>query len=73
MDLIVTIIVVLLISYLFTLLAKKIKIPTIVALIFSGLIVGFPFIKKVIVEPNAQFIFGLGDIALICLMFLAGL
>ncbi len=73
MNLIVTIIVVLLISCLFTLLAKKLKISTVVALIFSGLIVGFPFIKKVIVEPNTQFIFGLGDIALLCLMFLAGL
>lgn len=73
MNLIITLIIVLLISYLFTLLAKKIKIPSVVALIFVGLIIGFPFISKDIIAPNEDFIFILGDIGLICLMFLAGL
>ena len=73
MNLIITIVIVLLISYLFNLLAKKIKIPTVIALIVTGLIIGFPFIKKIMIEPNTQFISSLGDIALICLMFLAGL
>ena len=69
MNIIITIIIVLLFSYIFNLLAKKIKIPTVVALIITGVIIGFPFIKNVLIEPNTQFIFGLGDIALICLMF----
>lgn len=73
MDLIITIILVLLISYLLTLLASKINVPKEVALIVSGLVIGFPAIKNTILDPNTQFIFGLGDIALVCLMFLAGL
>jgi len=73
MNLIITIILALLISYFFSLLAKRIKIPYVVALILTGLFIGFPFIRKSIIDPNTQFIFNLGDIALICLMFLAGL
>ncbi len=73
MNLIITLIIVLLFSYLFTSLAKKIRIPSVVALIFAGLIIGFPFINKEIIAPNEGFIFVLGDIGLLCLMFLAGL
>ena len=64
---------VLLISYIFTIIASKLKIPKVVALIVAGLVIGFTPIKSTILEPNTKFIFGLGDIALICLMFLAGL
>lgn len=73
MNLIITLFVVLLISYLFTLLAKKTKISSVVTLIFAGLIVGLPFVTKRIITPNENFIFILGDIGLLCLMFLAGL
>lgn len=73
MNIIITLVILLLIFYLTTLLAKKIKLPVVVALIISGLILGFPIIKKVIIGPNEQFIFNLGDLALLCLMFLAGL
>ena len=73
MNLIISLISILLFSYLFTLVAKRIKIPSVVALIFAGLIVGFPFICKEIITPNENFIFILGDVGLICLMFLAGL
>ncbi|MBW2981571.1 cation:proton antiporter [Candidatus Woesearchaeota archaeon] len=73
MNLIITIILALLISYLFSLLAKKIRIPYVVALIISGLFIGFPAVKEIIIEPNTEFVFNLGNIALICLMFLAGL
>lgn len=73
MNIFITIITLLLVSYLFASLAKKIKIPNVVALIIAGLIIGFPFIKNIILGPNEQFIFDLGDIGLLSLMFLAGL
>lgn len=73
MNLVLTIAIVLLFSFLVTVAAKKIKLPTVVALIFAGLIVGFPFISKDIIAPNEGFIYILGDIGLVCLMFLAGL
>jgi len=73
MNLIITIIAILLFSYLLTLLGKKLKISTVVALICSGLIITVPLIKTVILEPHINFISGLGDFALLCLMFLAGL
>ena len=73
MNIIITIITLLLLSYLLNKLANKIKVPSVVALILGGVIVGYPFLKSRIIEPNTHSIIILGDIALICLMFLAGL
>lgn len=73
MNLIITIIITLAVAYFASLLAKKIRIPYVIALIGVGLLLGFPSIKEIIIEPNTAFIFGIGDIALICLMFIAGL
>ena len=73
MDLVISIAIILGVSYLFMLLAKKINIPSVVALIVCGIMLGFPSIRNIILEPNIQTITGFGNIALICLMFLAGL
>ncbi|MBW2984004.1 cation:proton antiporter [Candidatus Woesearchaeota archaeon] len=73
MNLIGTIIIILLAAYLFTSLGRKIRIPIVVSLIFCGLVLDMPAVKGLVIEPNTGFIFGLGDIALLCLMFLAGL
>ncbi|MFH1641739.1 MAG: cation:proton antiporter [Nanoarchaeota archaeon] len=72
MNLIITLISLLLITYLFTFFAEKIKISSAVALILSGLLLSSVFLKELFIGPNTGFIFNLGDIALICLMFLAG-
>jgi len=73
MNIIITILFVLLFSSILSFLGKKIKIPMVVILISCGLIIDIPLIKDFFIEPNTQFLFGLGDIALICLMFLAGM
>ena len=73
MYLIITLMVVLGAAYLFTGLGKKVKIPAVAALIFCGLILDLPFFKDYLIRPHTQFLFALGDIALICLMFMAGL
>ena len=73
MILIITIIIAIGFSFLLTLLAKKIKIPVVVALIFAGLMLGIPLVKNYLIEPNTKIIFSLGDIGLLFLMFLAGL
>jgi Kef-type K+ transport system membrane component KefB len=53
--------------------ARKLKIPTVVILILVGVLFGVPFIEKAFLGPANKLIFNLGDMGLLCLMFLAGL
>ena len=71
--LIVTITICLLASFLFTLLAKKMNLSVVLGLIISGIILGSPFVKKILLEPNTDFILRLGDLGFFTLMFLAGI
>lgn len=73
MELIITIIAVLLISFLFVQFSKKIKIPVVVGLIICGLVLDIDKIRVFLIEPNTKLIYHLGDIALISLMFIAGM
>jgi len=73
MELLFSLIFILVISYIFTLIAKKIGIPTVVALIVAGILIGYPPVKEILIRTDVNTIFFLGDIALIMLMFLAGL
>jgi len=58
---------------LFVFIAKKIKIPAVVALILAGFFVSLPYFRNILIGSNSDFIFTLGDVGLISLMFLAGL
>ncbi len=69
----VTIIICLLTSFLFAFLAKKINLSVVLGLIVSGIILGSPFIKNILLEPNTDFILQLGDLGFFTLMFLAGM
>lgn len=73
MNVFLTILMVLALSYLLSVFARKIKLPVIVALISVGLLLDSPGLKANIVEPNKQLIFLLGDIGLLVLMFMAGM
>ncbi len=73
MNIILTLLIILTVTSLFSLISKKIKIPQVVGLIIAGLILGYPFIKNIIVEPNSEIIASIGTIGLFSLMFLAGL
>jgi Kef-type K+ transport system membrane component KefB len=73
MNVFLVLIIILLVSNLLVFLAKRIKISSEVALIITGLILGLPFIKERIVAQNEEIILILGDVGLICLMFIAGL
>lgn len=73
MYLIITLGLYLLISFLFTLLARKLKIPVVIGLIFAGILLGSPMLRMILLGANEDVILGLGDIGLIVLMFLAGL
>lgn len=53
--------------------AKKLRVPSVVALIAVGLVIGTPGIEKALIGDNAHTISIIGDIGLLCLMFLAGL
>lgn len=73
MNIIITSLIVLSISYIGILIAKKLRISSVIVLILIGLLVSVPLIKNVIIEPNTQTILTLGDIGLLALMFIAGL
>ena len=60
-------------SFLFTAVAKRLRISVVVGLITVGIFLGSSSVKETILEPNTGSIMYLGDIGLIFLMFLAGL
>lgn len=61
-----------LVSYGFTHVAKFIKLPQVVALIFSGLFLGMPFFREWMTQADMNLIVYLGDLGLLTLMFFAG-
>ncbi len=73
MNIILTLVLVLSIAYLFTKVGKRLKISNVVALLLCGFVLDIPFLKGILIEPHIEFLFMLGDVALIFLMFLAGL
>ncbi|MCF7831198.1 cation:proton antiporter [Candidatus Gracilibacteria bacterium] len=72
MSLIFTLFLLLGISALFVFVIQKLNFSGVVGLILGGLFFGIPMIKNSVVEPHTEFVFFLGDIGLLCLMFLAG-
>lgn len=73
MNIIITLVICLLISFLLTLLAKRLQISTVIGLIIAGLILGSPVLENIILKPHTEFVLTLGNAGLIVLMFLAGL
>jgi Kef-type K+ transport system membrane component KefB len=61
------------VSFLFTLLAKKLNLSVVIGLILSGILLGSPGIKNAIIGPNEGFVVALGNLAFFILMFLAGM
>ena len=60
-------------SFLFTAVAKKLRVSIVVGLITVGIFLGSSSIRAVLLEPNTEVILYLGDIGLVFMMFLAGL
>jgi len=73
MNIAVIILAILFFVHLMSYVLRRINIPYIVSLILSGVLVGLPIIKNSLTQNNKEIIFILGDIALIGLMFVAGL
>lgn len=73
MNILITITAVLLISYLFSFIFKRLNFPNVAALITAGLFLSMPFIRQTLISPNKETIFSLGNIGLLALMFLAGI
>ncbi len=73
MNLIVTLTVVFLISRCFVFLAEKLKLAKVIGLLLAGLLLGYPPVRAAIIEPQSEIIFDLGNVALLALMFVAGL
>ena len=72
MNLFLVLPILLIVLALFVLGVQKLKLPGVIGLILGGLVLGLPPVKEVLVEPHTELIFFLGDIGLLCLMFLAG-
>ncbi len=68
MNLIITLAFCILISSLFTFLAKKLRISGVVALIVAGILIGSSYIKDILMEPNIGFIMLLGNVGLLSIM-----
>jgi Kef-type K+ transport system membrane component KefB len=68
-----TILICISVSFLFSILAKKLNLSVVIGLILSGIILGSPGIKNVVIGPNEDFVLFLGKLAFFILMFLAGL
>ena len=60
MQLLITLIVCVLVSFLFSLLAKKLMLSAVVGLIVTGIIMGSSWLENIILEPNTGFILTLG-------------
>lgn len=61
------------VSFLFKYISKKLNLSVVVGLIVSGVILGSPLLKRIILGPNVDIILKLGNLGFITLMFLAGM
>jgi len=61
------------ISFIFSRLAKAAGVSVVIGLIAAGLFIGFPAVSGILAGDNAELIFGLGNIGFLLLMLLAGL
>lgn len=73
MNLIFIMLSLIIISYLFVHLLKKVKIPEVVSLLLIGIFFGYPSIQTFIIGNNIGYVELLGTLGLFALMFLAGL
>lgn len=72
MNIILSLLIIITLSFLITRFSKKLRIPPVVSLIGVGLIFGIPLLHNYILGDYSNEIFILGDIALLFLMFFAG-
>lgn len=73
MNLVATLFAIIVISYLFVHLLKKIKFPEVVALLSLGIFFGIPEISALLLEKHIDTVELIGTFGLFALMFLAGL
>ena len=73
MSSLLSIIIIIGFSALITLVTRRLKIPSVVALIIAGLIIGIDSLEKLVIDGSENLIASLGDAGLLGLMFLAGL
>jgi Kef-type K+ transport system membrane component KefB len=70
---VITIILFLFVSYLFTIVAKKLKISVVIGLIASGIFLGTLANEQILFSSNTDILLWLGNLGFLALMFLAGL
>lgn len=73
MNILLSIILIIVISFLFLNLTNRLKIPSVVSLIVIGIFLTLPGFREIFVGKNEEIIYHLGNFGLFSLMFLAGL
>jgi Kef-type K+ transport system membrane component KefB len=73
MNLLITLILVLFVSHGFVFLIEKLRLPKVISLLLAGLLISYSPIRDFIIKDNSQIVLNLGNLALLCLMFTAGL
>ena len=73
LALLVTLFICISVFNLFAILAKKLNLSVVIGLILSGIILGSPRVKDIVIEPNEDVVLLVGNLAFFILMFLAGL
>jgi len=73
MNLVFTLVICILASFLFTVLAKRLNASIVIGLIIAGIVIGSPHIKEIVLGANTELVLNLGDVGLVVLMFLAGI
>ncbi len=73
MSLIATLVISVLVSFIFMALAKKIHLPKVLGLLAAGIILGATPLKELLLSTHIETIHHLGDFGFLTLMFLAGL
>jgi len=72
MNTVITLVFVLTISFSFIYIGRLVKIPKVVSLILAGLFMNVTALRNYFIEPNTGFLYNLGDLAVLFLMFFTG-
>ena len=61
------------VSYAFVELFRRLRFSGVAAMIVAGILTGSSVVRQALLDPNTELIYMIGDIGLLCIMFIAGL
>ncbi len=73
MELFMTLAACIIIFFVATYLAKRLKVSVVIGSIITGILLGSDLLRDFLIEPNAGFVLELGNVSIIAILFVAGL